>query len=68
MARDYPKHFADVVNDRGHADTADVFIQCAMFAKAIYGCEAPKHSPYSPEAQDKLKRWIADMKKEMAQD
>ena len=37
MAREYPKHFAKVMADDGDADTADAFVQCAVFGKVIYG-------------------------------
>jgi hypothetical protein len=66
MRHDYPKHFGDLMADRGDADTADLFIQCAVFGKAVYGCEAKKHSPYPPEAQAEWKRWIAAKKKIVA--
>ena len=37
MARDHPDRFADIMADRGDAITADKFVQCALFGKAIYG-------------------------------
>jgi hypothetical protein len=50
----------------GDGDTADVFIQCALFGKVVYGCEAPKHCPYPPERQAEWDRWIAAKKKIVA--
>ena len=37
MADDYPKHFADVVNENDDAETGDVFLQCCLFGEVIYG-------------------------------
>jgi hypothetical protein len=37
MSRDYPDRFADVMADRGDADTADVFLQCVLFGRVVYG-------------------------------
>jgi hypothetical protein len=66
MARDYPERFAAIVDGSADADTADVFIQCAMFGKAIYGDEAPKHCPYSAEFRERLEQFIAEGKKVVA--
>jgi hypothetical protein len=41
MRREYPKRFANVMNGTGDGDTADLFIQLALFGKAVYGAEAP---------------------------
>jgi len=37
MAKKYPKHMADFLNDNDDADTGDVFLQCCIFGDAIYG-------------------------------
>ena len=38
MARDYPRHFSDALDEaRNDAITADVFIQCVIFGKVIFG-------------------------------
>jgi hypothetical protein len=37
MARTCPKLFADVMDDSGDADTADVFLQCVLFGAVVYG-------------------------------
>lgn len=37
MQRDYPRHFADWLAENDDADTGDVFLQCAVFGKVIYG-------------------------------
>jgi len=37
MARDYPRHFDDFVTERYDADTSDVFLQCCLFNKVVYG-------------------------------
>jgi hypothetical protein len=37
MAKDYPNHFADLVNETGDATTDDVFLQCCLFGELIYG-------------------------------
>lgn len=33
----YPKHWQDFVNENEDATTGDVFVQCCVFGKAIYG-------------------------------
>lgn len=37
LARDYPRHFADLINDNGDALTADVLLQCCLFGELVYG-------------------------------
>jgi hypothetical protein len=37
MARHYPQHFADALRESGDATTGDVFLQCCLFGKVIYG-------------------------------
>jgi hypothetical protein len=37
MAADYPRHFADLVNENDDADTGDAFVQCCVFGEVIYG-------------------------------
>lgn len=37
MQRDYPRHWADLINDNMDADTADVFLQCVCFGEIVYG-------------------------------
>jgi hypothetical protein len=37
MRRDYPEQFAKVMSGDADADTADVFLQCALFGKVVYG-------------------------------
>lgn len=37
MATEYPRHFADIMNDRTDADTGDVLLQLAIFQDVIYG-------------------------------
>jgi hypothetical protein len=37
MATDYPKHYADFLNENEDAATGDVFIQCCVFGEVIYG-------------------------------
>lgn len=37
MARLYPRHFADFVNDHYDVITGDVFIQCALLGEIVYG-------------------------------
>lgn len=37
MARDFPKHFGDFLDDNDDNDTADVFVQCCLFGDVIYG-------------------------------
>jgi hypothetical protein len=37
MAEKYPKHFGDFRAENEDAITADVFLQCCLFGKVIYG-------------------------------
>jgi len=37
MARDCPHHWQDVVRDSTDATTGDVFIQCCLLGKLVYG-------------------------------
>jgi len=37
MARDFPKHFQDLVDENDDANTADILVQCSLFGKMIYG-------------------------------
>jgi len=37
MATEYPKHFADIVNDNDDADTADVLLQLSTLGELRYG-------------------------------
>ena len=37
MARDYPKQHAKVMDGTGDVDTADAFLQFALFGKVVYG-------------------------------
>lgn len=37
MAHDYPRHWADFLNENEDSITADVFLQCALFGSVIYG-------------------------------
>lgn len=37
MQRDYPRHWADIVDENMDADTADAFLQCVCFGEIIYG-------------------------------
>jgi hypothetical protein len=37
MAKKYPCHFADVLNETGDATTGDVYLQCCLFGELIYG-------------------------------
>jgi hypothetical protein len=37
MARDEPRHFGDFLAKNDDATTADVFIQCCVFGKVIFG-------------------------------
>lgn len=32
-----PRHLADLTSDNGDAETADVFLQCALFGEVVYG-------------------------------
>lgn len=37
MASEYPKHYADIVNNNDDADTADVLLQLATLGEIKYG-------------------------------
>jgi hypothetical protein len=37
MAKKYKRHFMDMIQENGDADTADVFLQCCLFGKMVYG-------------------------------
>ena len=37
MATKYSRHFDDFINENDDGDTADVFLQCAVFGDVIYG-------------------------------
>lgn len=37
MAKDYPHTFADVLTDSMDAETGDVFLQCCLFNKVVFG-------------------------------
>lgn len=37
MGTDFVQHFADAMTDNGDAETGDVFLQCCVFGKLIYG-------------------------------
>ena len=37
MAKKYPKHFADFINEDYDQTTGDVFLQCCLFGDVIYG-------------------------------
>ena len=37
MAKDYPNHFNDFITEQDDATTGDVFLQCCLFKKVIYG-------------------------------
>ena len=37
MRDEYPSHWADMVEENGDADTADVFLQCCLFGELVYG-------------------------------
>ena len=36
MAKKYPHHFADIVNENTDMTTADVLVQCALFGDTLY--------------------------------
>ena len=36
MAKLYPKHYADFINEDDDAITGDVFLQCCLYGKVIY--------------------------------
>lgn len=37
MAEKETRHFADLMTDEGDSTTADVFLQCCIFGKTIFG-------------------------------
>ena len=37
MAQQYPRHFADFMQENDDADTADVFMQCVVLCEVVYG-------------------------------
>lgn len=37
MARKYPKHFSDIINDNDDADTADILLQLSTIGELKYG-------------------------------
>lgn len=37
MSKDFPRHYADFLNENEDAVTGDVFLQCCIFGKIIYG-------------------------------
>ena len=37
MAKKYPRHMSDFLNENDDADTGDVFLQCCLFGEVIYG-------------------------------
>lgn len=37
MKQNYSKHFSDAINGNDDGDTADVFIQCCVLKKVVYG-------------------------------
>lgn len=37
MAEHHPRHFADVISENDDAITADVFVQCCVLGKLVYG-------------------------------
>lgn len=37
MSRDYPKHFGDFLDKNDDAITGDVFLQCCLLGKVVYG-------------------------------
>lgn len=37
MALNYPNHFADVIAENDDSTTADVFLQCCLFGKLVFG-------------------------------
>ncbi len=36
LAKDHPKHFADILADDADAETGDVFLQCCVFGEIVY--------------------------------
>lgn len=37
MAMNYPRHFQDFISENSDAQTCDVFLQCSLLGKVIYG-------------------------------
>jgi hypothetical protein len=37
VAKYYPRHFADLVNENGDAITANVLLQSCLFGEVIFG-------------------------------
>lgn len=37
MAKKFPRHFTDFINENDDACTGDVFLQCCLFDDVIYG-------------------------------
>ena len=37
MAADYSQHFQDFLEEDGDANTGDVFLQCCLFGKVVFG-------------------------------
>lgn len=37
MVRDYPEHFAQFMSGNEDANTGDIFLQCCLFEKVIFG-------------------------------
>jgi hypothetical protein len=37
MADQYPRHFNNFLDDNADAETGDVFLQCCLFGKLVYG-------------------------------
>lgn len=37
MADKYPKHFSNFMNENDDAETGDIFVQCCLFGKIVYG-------------------------------
>ena len=65
MRREFPKRFADIMADRGNADTADLFVQLALFGKAVYGEEAPRRSiTLSPAMCEWMDKVIAEIEED----
>lgn len=37
MAKKYPRHMNDLLNENDDAETGDVFLQCCLFGEVIFG-------------------------------
>jgi len=37
MAKKYPRHFANFIQEQEDAETGDVFVQCCIFGEIVYG-------------------------------